>query len=221
MRLRRTGLLAVAATVVAAAGLAVALLAATRGQAARPGPGALPAQDGAAPASSGPAGAGAGGFGWLHPRPAPAGWAQAGLPGHAAVLSYPRWLARQTGDAGTVTEGLISPAGSVLVYLNVTPQQGDESLPGWPGFRLAHLREDGNTAVQLDGRSADVGFRGGQGRCVIDDYITRIHSNHYREIACFVRAAKGGSVLVATTRAADWGQYGSVLEKAVSAYQAG
>ena len=210
MRLRSSRPVAVALT--AAAGLAVALLAAACSQATRSGPDTATARSGAA---------GTAGFGWLRARPAPAGWARAGLPGQAAVLWYPRWLVRQQGDAGTVTEGLVSPAGAVQVYLNVTPRQGGETLAAWDRFRVAHLREDGDTAVRLDARSPDVAFRGGRGRCVIDDYTTRVGANRYREIACCVQAGRGGSVLVAATRAAGWGAYGGVLEKVISAYQAG
>lgn len=218
MRPRITSLIAAAAAVAMAAGLAVALLV-THGQAARSGPGALPARSG--PAQMAAAAVPASGFGWLRPRTAPAGWMAARLPRQAAVLSYPRWLQSQRGDAGTVTVGLSSRTGTVLAYLNVTPQQGGESLRDWIGFRLAHLREDGDRAVRLDARSAAVAFRGGRGQCVMDDYTTKIHSNHYREIACFVRAGKHGSVLVAATPVTEWKAYGGVLERVVSAYRAG
>ncbi len=204
MRNRRAVLAGAAVAVVAAAGLLL-----SHGLGAR----------------SGWAGPGAQGritgFARLRPQPAPAGWLRAVLPGHTAVLSYPRWLQPEAGDAGTVTVALASRTGRVLAYLNVTPQQGDEGLRNWAGFRLGHLREDGDTAVRLDARSADVGFRGGRGRCVIDDYVTRIRGNHYREIACFVQAGGGGSVLVAAAPTAEWGSYGGVLQRAVTAYQAG
>ena len=139
----------------------------------------------------------AGGFGWFHSGPAPAGWRQASPAGRDAVLSYPA---------------------SVLVYLNVTPRQGGETLRSWPAFRLAHLREDGDSAVRLDAASATLPFRGGQGRCVLDDYTTKVHNNHYREIACFVRGARGASVLVAATRAVTWGHYGALLERVVNGF---
>lgn len=217
MRPRIIGLIAANAAVVVAAGLAVTLFA-THGQAARSGPGALSARSGPAGMAAAPP---ASGFGWLRPHPAPAGWVRARLPHQAAALSYPAWLHHQPGDAGTVTVGLNSRTGTVLAYLNVTPQQGDESLRDWSGFRLAHLREDGDRAVRLDARSSAVAFPGGRGSCVMDDYTTRMHGNHYREIACFVRAAGHGSVLVAATAATEWQQYGGVLERAVSAYRAG
>ena len=160
----------------------------------------------------------AGGFGWFHSGPAPAGWRQASPAGRDAVLSYPASLATLAGDRGTVTVGLNSAAGAVLVYLNVTPRQGGETLRSWPAFRLAHLREDGDSAVRLDAASATLPFRGGQGRCVLDDYTTKVHNNHYREIACFVRGARGASVLVAATRAVTWGHYGALLERVVNGF---
>jgi hypothetical protein len=190
-----------------AAVMAVTVLAAC-GRPGGSGPGTGPAQSPPAPA----------GFGWFRQRPAPGGWNQAGLAVPHAVLSYPSSLRPMPGDRGTVTVGLTSPAGAILVYLNVTPRQGNETLRDWPAFRLAHLREDGDTAVRLDAASAGLPFRGGHGRCVVDDYITRIRGNHYREIACFVQAARGASVLIAATPAAAWGHYGPMLERVVSGY---
>lgn len=220
----RTAWLTAAGAVVLVAGLAAAVLAVTRA-------GTAPARTGAGGSSARGGGLAAGiparaarpaaGFGWLRPEPAPAGWLRAQLPGHAAVLTYPGWLRPEAGDAGTVTVGREAQTGAVLAYLNVTVRQGGETLRDWPGFRLDHLREDGDTEVHADAMSPEVAFRGGHGRCVMDDYVTRVHGNHYREIACFVRAPKGASVLVAASSASEWRSYGGVLEQAVSAYQAG
>ena len=63
--------------------------------------------------------------------------------------------------------------------------------------------------------------RGGSGRCVIDNYTTKIHNNHYDEIACIVRGAHATSVLVAAAAAAAWQANHALLEKVVSSYQAG
>lgn len=229
----RRAWLSAAAAVVFAGALAAALLAGSRGPGATQA-GTDPGQTGAngagtSRAQASPAGAGAGpvgaspaaaGFGWLRPRAAPAGWLRARLPGHSAVLAYPRWLRPEAGDAGTVTVGRDSATGAVLAYLNVTPRQGGETLRDWAAFRLDHLREDGDEAVHLDASSPAAGFRGGRGRCVIDDYVTRAHHNHYRELACFVRSANGASVLVAATSASEWQAYGGVLEQVVDAYRA-
>jgi hypothetical protein len=161
------------------------------------------------------------GFGWFHPGPAPGAWQRASLTGQLATLSYPGSLRPEHGDAGTVTVGSTARSGQVLVYLNVTPRQGDETLANWTGFRLEHLREDGQYQVHLDGVSPALRFRGGPGRCVIDSYTTRFHNNHYDEIACIVRGAHATSVLVAATSAAAWQASHGLLEKVVSSYQAG
>jgi hypothetical protein len=55
---------------------------------------------------------------------------------------------------------------------------------------------------------------------VIDNYTTKIHGNHYREIACYVQGAHAASVLVAATRAPAWRATAALLEKVVSSYQA-
>ena len=165
--------------------------------------------------------AGPAGFAWFRPGAAPAAWLRASLPGQHATLFYPNSLRPMPGDHGTVTVGRDSRSGAVLVYLNVTPRQGDETLQDWPGFRLAHLRDDGTTWVHLDDVSPSLYFRGGQGRCVIDNYTTKIHSNHYQEIACFVQGTHAASVLVAATSTGTWRAYQPLLDQVVSSYQAG
>ena len=161
------------------------------------------------------------GFGWFHPGPAPGAWLRASLTGHGATLSYPGSLRAEEGDHGTLAFGSTARSGEVLVYLNVTPKQGDETLRNWPEFRLEHLREDGHSAVHLDGVSGSLSFRGGQGRCVSDSYTTDIHHNNYHEIACIVRGAHATSVLVAATSTAAWRAQQALLEQVVSSYQAG
>jgi hypothetical protein len=53
---------------------------------------------------------------------------------------------------------------------------------------------------------------------VVDDYTTRVHSNHYREIACFVRGTRAASVLIAATPTTTWARYGALLERVVNGY---
>jgi hypothetical protein len=161
------------------------------------------------------------GFAWFRPESAPASWLRASVAGQRGVLSYPGTLRPMSGDAGTVTYGLSTRAGAALIYLNVTPRQGGETLRNWPGFRTEHLREDGETDVRIDATSSMLSFRGGQGRCVVDDYTTKIHNNHYREIACYVQGATSAhtaSVLIAATRVVTWAQYGTLLERVVNGY---
>jgi hypothetical protein len=201
---------------------AVAALIFARGQASS-GPVSSPAQSQptqSQPARSPLAQAGApAGFAWFRPRfPSPGNWLQASLAGRSGVLSYPRMLRPMHGDPGAVTFGLNTRAGAVLVYLNVTPRQGDETLPNWPHFRVAHLAEEGQRAVRVDATSAILPFQGGQGRCVVDDYTSSVHNNRYREIACLVRGAHASSVVIAATRVAAWAQYGTLLEQVVNGY---
>jgi hypothetical protein len=59
-------------------------------------------------------------FSWFQAGPAPAGWRQVALPGGGAVLSYPGWLGPVSGDAGTVSRGLIR-AGSTSVLVAAAP----------------------------------------------------------------------------------------------------
>ena len=161
------------------------------------------------------------GFSWFHPGPAPAAWQRASLAGQRATLSYPPSLRRMRGDPGTVTVGRTSRSGAVLVYLNVTPRQGDETLRDWPSFRADHLRGEGQTGVRVDDVSPPLDLRGGRGRCVIDNYTTKVRDNHYREIACYVQGAHAASVIVAAAPDAAWRATASLLEKVVSSYQAG
>lgn len=208
MGLRRTGPGGAAAAALTAA-LSLALFGCASGPPRSAG------NAGAAPAAT------FAGFGWFHPRPAPATWLRASLSGQAATLSYPGSLRPEHGDPGTVTVGRTARSGEVLVYLNVTPKQGGETLRNWPGFRAEHLRADGQRAVHLDGVSGTLNFRGGRGRCVIDGYTTDVHHNHYDEIACIVQGAHATSVLVAATATAAWQANRALVEEVVSAYQAG
>jgi hypothetical protein len=210
VRLRRIHPGGAAATAALTAALSLALFGC-----ASSSPGSTAGSGGAAPAAA-PAG-----FGWFHPGPAPGAWLRASLSGQRATLSYPGSLRPQHGDPGTVTVGSTARSGAVLVYLNVTLKQGDETLHNWPDFRMEHLREDGQSAVHLDGVSGPLSFRGGHGRCVIDNYTTDEHHNHYNEIACIVQGAHATSVLVAATSTAAWQANRALLEKVVSSYQAG
>jgi hypothetical protein len=209
VRLRRIRPGSAAAMAAVTAALSLALF----GCASSPSPSA--GSDGAAPAST------SAGFGWFRPDPAPGAWLHASLSGQNATLSYPGSLRPEHSDPGTVTVGSTARSGEVLVYLNVTPKQGDETLNNWPGFRMEHLRDDGQSAVHLDSVSGPLNFRGGHGRCVTDTYTTDIHHNHYNEIACIVQGTHATSVLVAATSTVAWRANRALLEKVVSSYQVG
>jgi hypothetical protein len=229
MSVRRGRMVAAIAAAVAAAAAAAVLAGCSQGLATGGHTAAVPtgsghggnghtaaAGQGTSPVQGAPAS-----FHWFTAAAAPGSWARVSVPGQPAVLSYPHALHAMRSDPGAVSAGLTSATGTVLVYLNVTPRQGHETLRDWPVFRVSHLREEGQRAVHIDATSGRLMFRGGRGRCVIDDYTTKIDANHYREIACFVRAAHGGSVLVAATPDGKWRAYAGLLEQAVSSYRAG
>jgi hypothetical protein len=151
--------------------------------------------------------------------PAPAGWHRVSLPNGTATLSYPPSVRPIAGDADAVSVARLGTAGRYLLYLNATPRQGKESLPHWAAFRLSLLRSDDASSVHQDGAASGVRFRGGTGSCVNDDYVTKIGTHHYEEIACLVYGKSGASVVVAAAPAAQWPRMRLLLERAVAAYQ--
>ncbi|WP_427135233.1 hypothetical protein [Pseudarthrobacter sp. S9] len=137
-----------------------------------------------------------------------------------AVLSIPPDATPVQGDPGSVSAAITAPNGDLHIYLNSTPQQGEESLANWPEFRLDHLTgENAASATRMSSRTGMV-FRGGTGSCVADSYVTRIGAHRYHEIACLVEGTRGGSVLVVASPTESWDLYSSLLEQAVDSYLA-
>jgi hypothetical protein len=155
----------------------------------------------------------------LKPAPAPPGWRLLIPKAGGSRLWYPPSVKPVSADPYSVTAAIVGPRNSDLLYLNSGPKTGDEKLSNWPSFRISHIRVDHNRWVREDAKAFDVPFRGGQGSCVIDDYVTTVHANHYREIACFVQGRTGASVIVAATLAKDWKRYLPKLERALEAWQ--
>jgi hypothetical protein len=158
-------------------------------------------------------------FRWLVPAPAPAGWKHASFPHGGAVLSYPPSLTRLSADRTSVSVAERDKSGTVLVYLNATPQQGAENLANWPQFRIAHIRAE-STGVHSEAAAIGLGFLNAVGSCVIDRYVTRVRANHYREIACFVQGPTTASVIVGAALESEWTRAAPLLERAISAYRA-
>ncbi len=156
---------------------------------------------------------------WVKPAPAPAGWLRLIPRSHTSVLWYPPAMRPIPGDPYSVSTVLKDRNGTFLVYLNGGPKTGNEQMSNWPASRIDHLREERNRRVHEDAHASALPFRGGTGSCVIDDYFTRLKAHHYREIACFVQGRTTASVLVATALASEWPKYGSLLERAVGAWQ--
>jgi hypothetical protein len=174
------------------------LVASTTGK--RPGP----------PHASGP-------FGWLVPDDAPPDWPRAVLPSRGAQLSYPPSFAPLAGDAGTVSAAVRDTHGKFLAYVNATPRQGDERLKGFGAFRVGLLRHEDPTVIE-DAAREGLAFRGGQGSCVIDHYVTRIDHNRYREVACLAQGRHDSAVVVAAATEATWRQFEPVLRQVIASF---
>lgn len=177
----------------------------------------------AAPATSTrtePAPSSATAFPWFRAAAAPADWQAFTLPDGTATMAVPPEAAPEDGDVGTVTAAVSAPDGGLRAYFNATPQQGAESLGGWPEFRLDHLAdENGEPAVLLASRTG-MAFLGGTGSCVEDTYSAHVGAQTYRELACFVEGSSGASVLIVAAPAASWDATAPMLERAVDSYTA-
>ncbi|MBV9682875.1 MAG: hypothetical protein JO046_13870 [Solirubrobacterales bacterium] len=155
-------------------------------------------------------------FAWLRPGPPPPGWAQARLP-NSVVLTYPTSWRRIHSDPGTASAARTDPGSDLIAdYLNVTPQQGEETLQDWARFRPAHNMEEGDSHVQVLAAAGGLHFRDGRGSCVIDRY--RTPATTYQEIACLVHGPRSANVIVAAGLAARWAHDAPALERAVSAF---
>jgi hypothetical protein len=155
-------------------------------------------------------------FSWLHPAPAPPGWLQTTTATSQATLFYPPGWKPIPGDKGTVTVSLRDHSGLYAGYLNVTPRQGAEQLHGWAAFRTTRNREDGDGQVSQAGAAEGLHFRGARGSCVIDDYLSKVGSHPYREIACIVGGLRHTDVFIGAALRSDWTALGGTLERAAS-----
>jgi hypothetical protein len=150
---------------------------------------------------------------------APASWNFLNLPDRGAVLAFPPSMHRVPGDRGTVSAAEFGHSGAYLLYLNATPKQGNETLSGWPEFRIDHVAEEEHTTPHLIAASHGVRFLGGTGSCVLDTYVTKVKANHYTEIACYVEGKTSSSVIIGAAPAAEWAKASGPLMRAVAAFQ--
>lgn len=138
----------------------------------------------------------------------------AALPSGDASIAYPRdWQTFQT-DPGTISVAPVH-GGPFIGYLNLTPRQGGETLANFPAFRLAHNREEGDRAVKRLASARDVRFSGGHGSCVADDYLSRVKSNRFREVACLVAGRRASTVVIGSAPPARWSTQGPIIERAI------
>ena len=155
-------------------------------------------------------------FAWLRPAPAPQRWLQTTTAASGATLFYPRTWSPIPGDTGTVSVSQRSDNGLYAGYLNVTPRQGAEQPHGWAAFRLNRNREEGDLHVTQVAAAEGLRFRNARGSCVIDDYLSRVGSHPYREIACIVTGRLHTDVFIGAALQGDWQMIGGTLERAAS-----
>lgn len=157
-------------------------------------------------------------FGWLQPGPPPPRWSVVAIAG-GGKMSYPARWTRIHSDPGTASVASFDHAHHFLAYLNITPQQGDETLANWARFRIDHNAEDEDHDVRLLEAGNALRFRDGPGACVKDRYTTTIGSR-YVELACLIAGRKSGVVIVAASPSRMWNRTAPLLERAISAVRA-
>ena len=158
-------------------------------------------------------------FVMLVPHSAPAAWHRTALADHDAVLAYPPTMHLVAGDRGTVSAAEFSSSGRYLLYLNATPQQGQETLRNWASFRVSHLLDDDASQAHELASISGVRFLGGTGTCVSDTYVTKVGAHHFTEIACFVQGRTSASVIIGAAPTASWSSSSALLRRAIAGYQ--
>lgn len=158
-----------------------------------------------------------GSFSWLRPQRPPGDWKLVRIR-NGAELAYPPTWRPQHGDPGTATAVLLRPDGAYLGYLNLTPQQGDETLADWSSFRPDHNRNEGDRAVTRLAAATGLRFPTGTGSCVKDAYTTDIGAR-FIEIACLVAGARADSVIVGAAPPDAWRRTSATLERAIASVQ--
>ena len=156
-----------------------------------------------------------------HPAPRaslPAGWRTVSTPSGDSTLAYPPDWAPGPSDSGSVSVylGLSRASDIPRGYLNVTPQQGGESLRNWTAFRVSHNREEGDR--QLTTLSSVSGRRIGAATasCLDDVYRARVGTRAWHELACFVQGPRSGAVFVGAAQPRDWAAVGPVIRRSLA-----
>ena len=150
----------------------------------------------------------------------PAGWHTVKTAAGDSTLAYPPGWAAGQSDAGSVSAYLgLSAADIPRGYLNVTPQQGDESLKGWSAFRLSHNRDEGDRNVTLISSVDRRRIGAATASCVNDVYMARVGTHRWHELACFVQGPRSGSVFVGAAQPKDWPALQPVIERSLAALE--
>ena len=155
-------------------------------------------------------------FSWLHSAAAPRSWSSATTASGGATLFYPPGWKPIPGDRGTVTASL-RRGGLYHGYLNVTPRQGAEQRAGWAAFRMNRNAEEGDRSAHTVAAAENLTVGAARASCVIDDYLSRVGSHPYREIACIVSGRHFTNVFVGAALVPDWPTLGPLLERSATA----
>jgi hypothetical protein len=134
---------------------------------------------------------------------------------NGATLAYPPGWSRIRSDVDTASAARTGPGEQILGYLNITPQQGQETLANWSQFRVDHNGEEGDRSIITLGAAGGVRFRTGHGSCVRDSYITR-SALHYTELACIVAGRRATTVVVGAALTESWARFLPQLKRAIS-----
>ncbi len=132
-----------------------------------------------------------------------------------ATMAYPAGWSRIHGDAGTATVALFGPAHRYVGYLNLTPQQGVESVANWPRFRVEHNGDEGDKndttmAVTLGRRVGAL-----TESCVQDSYTTAT-DERYIEIACIIRGRRATVVAVGASPPQEFSRIAPLLRRSIA-----
>jgi hypothetical protein len=157
-------------------------------------------------------------FSWLRAVPAAKTWTSATIASGGATLSYPSNWRPIPGDVGTVTAALRDSRGMYRGYLNVTPRQGAERLAGWATFRAERNTQEGDRRTRVVAAAENLRLGSARGSCVVDDYLSRVGSHPYREMACIFTGSRYTNVFVGATLVSDWPTLGRVVERAASVF---
>lgn len=159
------------------------------------------------------AGCGGGAAGRSHPAQS-ARWPTFRIP-DGASMTYPPGWARVHSDPGTATAALVNRHHQFLGYLNITPQQGAETVSNWPAFRPHHDMEEGDRHLRTLEVQRDRRFRTGRGTCVRESYTTQSKAS-YIELACIVAGRRATTVAVGAAPPGAWKRISPLLERAIS-----
>jgi hypothetical protein len=78
--------------------------------------------------------------------------------------------------------------------------------------------EDGDQRTHIVTAAENLRLGSARGSCVVDDYLSRVGSHPYREVACIFTGNRSTNVFVGATLAGDWPTLGRVVERAASAF---